>query len=408
MAIKAGQILHDAQGFVVDRIQSGGVSNLNIPKEKIYELGNFSSVATVRDIPDLSFDLESFDVSTEIEAMTLGQTPAGIANGQRLDFANAMPLDIISPFKSSISSYSVVQGIVIPYLTMESARYSFGVGNNSSQSFTFKGDALYYTPGAPYYYETTLVNNTLTYTLPHTALLYQESGYNIYALSACVKNPSTGAYRRLFVSPSSADGYTSTATSVTLVTDWFDQGYTKLCVTYASATAATYAAAVHQNASVKPAAVKAKDVCVYVSDGAATPSMLRWTGVQNFDVTRQVNLEADEEFCNSKYVDQGYDTADVNGTIGVKSVDVDDLFDKVAQIADVPTNQVAGVYSSTPLEVEVQIKDPDTGSVLKSLVVPDARFTLPSVQGRVQTKLEVSFPFDSDGGTLYVYRGSAP
>jgi hypothetical protein len=65
VAIKAGQIIHDAQGFVVDRIQTGGVSNLNIPEEKIYELGNFFTVATIRDIPDLSFDLESLDVSTE-------------------------------------------------------------------------------------------------------------------------------------------------------------------------------------------------------------------------------------------------------------------------------------------------------------------------------------------------------
>ena len=31
MAIKAGQILHDVNGFVIDRIQSAGVGNVNIP-----------------------------------------------------------------------------------------------------------------------------------------------------------------------------------------------------------------------------------------------------------------------------------------------------------------------------------------------------------------------------------------
>ena len=67
MAVKGAQILHDAEGFVIDRLQSAGVGNVNIPEEKIYELGNFKTVATVRDIPDLSFDMESFDVSTEVE-----------------------------------------------------------------------------------------------------------------------------------------------------------------------------------------------------------------------------------------------------------------------------------------------------------------------------------------------------
>ena len=59
MAVKAGQFLHDAYGFIVDRIQTGGATTLNIPEEKVYEVGNFEAVATIRDTPDLSFGLES-------------------------------------------------------------------------------------------------------------------------------------------------------------------------------------------------------------------------------------------------------------------------------------------------------------------------------------------------------------
>lgn len=70
MAIKSGGIVHVGNGqTVIDRIQTGGPGQLNIPTERIYELGNYKSVAVVRDVPDLSFSLESFDVSTEIEAM---------------------------------------------------------------------------------------------------------------------------------------------------------------------------------------------------------------------------------------------------------------------------------------------------------------------------------------------------
>jgi len=43
-----------------------------------------------------------------------------------------------------------------------------------------------------------------------------------------------------------------------------------------------------------------------------------------------------------------------------------------------------------------------------TLYVPDARFTLPNIQSRVQTKLETPFGFTSDGGTLLVYNGERP
>lgn len=70
MAIKAGSIVHVGNGqSVIDRIQTGGPGQLNIPVEKIYELGNYKSVASVRDVPDLTFSLDSLDVSTEIETL---------------------------------------------------------------------------------------------------------------------------------------------------------------------------------------------------------------------------------------------------------------------------------------------------------------------------------------------------
>jgi hypothetical protein len=43
---------------------------------------------------------------------------------------------------------------------------------------------------------------------------------------------------------------------------------------------------------------------------------------------------------------------------------------------------------------------------VKTLYIPDARFTVPGVQGRVQQKTEVTFNFSSDGGTLLVYSGN--
>jgi hypothetical protein len=405
MAIKAGQILHDANGFVVDRIQTGGVSNLNIPEEKIYELGNYETVATVRDIADLSFEVESLDVSTEIESLLLGKDPTASVDGSEFDFIEALPLDVISPFKAS-GAFNIVKGIAVPYLSLESSTYRFGVRQNSTQSFTLKGDSVYYVPGTPKYQEFTLVNNTLTYNFAQTALKYVESGDDIYALSACVKNESTNAYKRLFF----GTDFTNTSAGITTLADWFDEGYTKLHVVYGTATAATYSQAVHQDASVKPAAVRGKDIDVYLTDNSlATPALARWSGVQSFEVTRRVNLEADEEFGNYHYVAQDYDTADVTGSITVKPVDTSDLWAKIHQIANVPTTtEIVGPYTAAPLGLELRVSHPDTGVRLKTLYVEDAKFTLPNVQGQVQQKVSVTFNFTSDGGNLKVYQGARP
>lgn len=402
MAVKSGQILHDIHGFVVDRIQTGGVGNLNIPEEKVYELGNQKTVATVRDIPDLTFDMESLDISTEIEAILTGVDPTTVTDGTEFDFVDSKPLDIISPFKAGSGLYNIVRGLVIPYLTLENVTYRFGVRANATQQFSLRGDAIYYIPGTPYYEEFTGNGATATFSLAHTALLYEEGPDDIYVLGVCVVF-ADGTARRLFF----GEDYTNTATSFTLLDPAGDApAGSTIKVVYGSLTAATYPQTVHQGVSVKPAAVRGKDIDVYVGSTAATPVFSRWTSVQSFEVTRRVNLDNDEEFGNAHYVAQDYDTAEVNGSITVRPRDPADLWAKIHQIADVATNRVVGPHTSVLLPVEIRVSDPETGNRVKTLYIPDARFTVPGVQGRVQQKTEVTFPFSSDGGTLLVYDGA--
>src|SRR3954462_6800689 len=117
MAIKAGQILHVANQFVVDRIQTAGPGDLNIPQEKVYELGNYQSVAVVRDVPDLSFNLECLDVDTEVEALLTGSTdPYADADGTAYELVNARPIDILSPWKTPYGDFEAVRGVAIPAL----------------------------------------------------------------------------------------------------------------------------------------------------------------------------------------------------------------------------------------------------------------------------------------------------
>ena len=91
MAIKGGQILHVSGGFVIDRIQTGGVSGINVNEDRLEELGNVEAVGTIRDIPDLTFELESYDTTTELESLLTG----GIndeATGTEFNLASFVPV----------------------------------------------------------------------------------------------------------------------------------------------------------------------------------------------------------------------------------------------------------------------------------------------------------------------------
>lgn len=408
VGIKHGQILHDIRGFVLDRVQAGGTTNLNIPQERIYELGNFNSVTTIRDIPDLTFEIQSFDMSTELEGLVMGFSDGGIAGpgGTEIDFRDAMPLDVISPFRSGQNAFDIVKGIAIPYLTLESVAYRFGVRANSQQTFQFRGDTINYIPGSPYQQEFAVTAGAnQVYNLGHTAIAYTEAGTTFHVLAACARKvntpPTPGVFKRLFVTTN----YTDTTTSITVLDNLSSLGFTKLNVVYGSTAAATYSASVNPVVSVKPAAIRGKDICVYVSDGAATPTMVRWDGIQTVDVNYRCNLQQLEELCNQKYVGQDFDSTDTTGNIVVRPVNPQNLQDKIAQISNVSTSVVAGPFSETSLPVEMRINNPDTGLTIKTIYVPDARFVLPSLQGRINQKAQVTFNFASDIGVMFVYNG---
>jgi hypothetical protein len=294
---------------------------------------------------------------------------------------------------------------------LENVSYRFGVRQSATQSFSLRGDGIYYVPGTPYAQTETITSGaSQVYTLDETALTYTESGDTIYALSVHARNSVDNSYTRLFIT----EDFTNTNAAVTVLADLDALGYDTIHIVFGTAATPSYLQAGnnphgnvnHEGTSVKPAAVRGKDIDLYISDGAATPALVRWAGVQSVELTRAVNLENEEELGNFHYVSTDYDTADVTGSVTLRSPNPTDLFDKIANIANVSTSVIAGAHSATALEMEIRVSDPDTGDVIKTFYVEDARFTIPSAQGQVDTTLEVQLDFTSDGGNLLVYKGS--
>lgn len=436
MAIKAGQILHVANQFVVDRIQTAGPGDLNIPQEKVFELGNYQSVGVVRDVPDLTFNLECLDVDTEVEALLVGSNdPNADADGTAYGLASNIPIDIISPWKSPYGAFTAVRGVAIPYLYLESASYRYGLTDNAGETFSLRGDSIFYIPGTPWQDNTTgTVVNTASgvHTFAHgPALEYNEGGVTRYALCVTVSG------ERLILG---AD-YTETASAVTITRTLLSGDEINIVYGADAATdSATYPQSgqdpwgssgdshlTHQGLAVKPAAIRGKDIDVYFSTaipgvdlgaGVGNPVEVRWPDVQSATIDWRLTLEEDREFGNAFAVSRdATDVPDVTGAIELKPRNVDAFFTRLRQITGVSdVLEIMGPSSSVAGALRIEIRNPGSGgttsvpagTVLKTHYVPAARFTIPGYSGQVQQKLSVTVNFQSDDGVLTTYKGAKP
>lgn len=398
MSIKAGKFVTLGDGILISRLQTTGPSNLGIPEEKIYETGNQETVATLRDVPDLTWDMESWDMTTSLEERLLGLTSSP-ADGYEFDFNDAKPMDVVGLFKGG--AFTSQRGIGVPYLNLDSLAYRFAVRQSSSETATLRGDSIYYVPGTAYA-EVFPEAGVGPYNFANgPSIVTREAGDDLYAYCVTLFE-SDGTTTRLFI----GDDYTNTANGFTLI-DAPPAG-SELHVLYGSTTAQALPQSIHPDVADVPAAVRGRDIDVYVSDGTATPQLIRWRGVQSVEVNRRVTIEREEELGNPHIVSSEYDVPEVSGSVTMRASDVEYLFARIAQVTNVPEDETANALSSQPLELEIVVRHPDTGTVLKTLYLEDARFQPPALPVRANSTIEVQMPFQSDGGRLLVYKGARP
>lgn len=409
MAIKGNQLIHVANQVLVDRAQTAGPGTVNLNRQKVYELGNYLAVGSLTDIPDLSFTMESFDASAQLEALLTNQDFSTMADGAAIDVAKSIPFDVASQFKAgqtATAPYNTVGGIAIPYLTLESLSYKYGITNNATQTATLKGDGVFYTPGSVFIDTvagTNAANQSLT--LAHDAYVYNGDVINPdrYAISVSLSDGTRLAVGADYTEAATGAGATKTVTLTFLKAI---PTTTKIRVIYSSDTVATYPQNSHAAVSAtRPAAIRGRNITVSV--GGVTVND-RWTSIQEVDLDWKVSLERNQEFGNSSIVSQDFEVPDVTGKVSVRPKDYADLYAKIIKVAGVTAGEVAGALTTAPLELYIELHSPDTGAVLKSFYVPDARFDLPGYSGRVQQKLDVDFNFTSDTGALTVYKGARP
>lgn len=397
MAIKAGQIIHTGDTVLVQRLQTAGPGNLNIPQNRISELGNYQSVAVTHDTPDLTFSMDSYDVMTSMEALLTRGTAAPY------NLNAPLPIDIASQWKAGQDDpapFQVVESVAIPQLTPESISYRFGLQDNASQTVTLRTDSIFYNPG-PTIVEQFVGSGTSgqALALTHPAGVYNGDVVNgpRYALNVMV-----GSKRLLYgvdYTETTVAGADPNFPTVTVtITNPVASG-TRIQIVYFTNDVVSYLQTVHTAPSVKPAAIRGRDITVFVNGVAITD---RWVGVQSVSIDERLTIERDMELGSAYATSIDYsDVPTVTGSVAIRARNPADLHSRlVTALGIASSTEAVGPLQFNDVRFDVVLHHPDTGAVLKTLEVADAQFTLPGYSSRVNTKLDVTMNFQSESGVL--------
>lgn len=408
MAIKAGQVVHKGNNtFLVDGLQSVGPGSLNINTERVTEVGNYKAVGQIRDTPDLSFAMESFDCTTEIENLITG----GVGDfSTGVNLATCRPLDVVSQIKPGANDdtpFAIVETVALPFLYTESVNYRFGVSETATQTFNLKGDTIFYGKGVSYV-ETTPASGSAAQAIATAHAAYKSNRSD----ARRVLSVTVGDIR-IQLGSEYTETYGSITSGAAVTTIHIIKAHeagTPIRIVYASPVALDILQSEHPTVTVKPRALRRQDIDVYLGgydpDDVAGSLVNKLVSVQSVNIDWRVTLQRDLELGSSFSSSADFEVPDTTGTLTVLPRDAAALHALLMQSQDVVDDHlVLDAETSTPIVLDVVLRRPGTAEVLKRLHVPDARLTLPGYTARVLTKTPFDVPFTSDSGDLIVFDG---
>jgi hypothetical protein len=413
MALRGGQILHlGGSATIVDRLQSAG-ADVNIGTD-IRETGNYLNVDKVTQDPEITFSMEGFDVSTEIEALMNGDTTGGSADpdGTEYLFSETKSIHIISPWKEEAtgSAGTVDGGVVYPGYACTRASYRFGVSDNAGETFELSGSDEYYARFVPVNEEFTAGGASATFTTTSSAVLHRVGGYssneNKYVLGVLLDSVIQVEGSDFTVTPS-AGGNAEIAT-VTFTT--IPTAGQKVQLAYFSATAvASFPNTINPTTLVKPGAVRGRDIRVSLvlpASGYEASGTVRLPGIQSVTADASKTTTQEREMGTLLPIGRTTESIDVTGDMGVHPAGQTAFFRLLRQMTGVASAEAVGVLNDFPVGLKIEILNPkDRTEILKTLFVEDAKFQVPGTPARAGAVVDFTIRWESKSGELHVFKG---
>lgn len=416
MAVRAGQILHlGGDNTVIDRLQSAGLGDINIGVDQIREVGNPNTVDKVQQDPDFTFTMESFDVSTEIEALLAGDVDGGVGlpDGTAWRFSDLKCIHIASPWKdeASGSAGTIDSGVLLPNYYVSRASYRFGVNDNAGETFELAGSQIQMAEFNPTIEVVTGDGVEDTFVLAASAVRHRVGGYDsgefkyLHGVIVGSEIMIEGADYTVAHAGSGA----TTAVTVAFTTP--PPNGTDIQFAYFDTATPSYpvSTATHTSPTVKPAAVRGRDIRVRLhipAGGSEASGAVSLNGVQSVTVEGTRTTEQEREMGTLLPISRTVTQQDVNGEVGVHPATQDHLFTLIRRITGVAANESISVLNDFTVGLEVQILNPrDRSEVLKTIWVPDAKFQIPGTPARAGAVVDFTMRYESSGGDFYVIKG---
>lgn len=411
MSVHAGNILHVGGNNVIDRIQSAGLGDVRVPTEVIREVGNREVVDKVPGDADFTFTLESFDVSTEIEALLQGKVgSAGSAaapgaadpDGTVYDWSTTQAINIPSPWKDpATGSAGVVEaGHLVPGYYPTRIRYRFGVTDNATQEVELSGGSYYYADGAPVEQSFIGTGAQTAFATTDVAIPHRKGGAQGTTFRSVFGVMVDGVLSIDGVDYTQSPSNTAAPGVATVTFTTAPASGAVVKIAYFTNVQKSYPQAVHASTIVKPAAVRGRNVCVYIN-GAKVG------GVQQFELEASVEGEVTREFCNEEIIGREVNGLDCNGSVTIRAKDKDAFINLLSTITGVAATEVFGYLNQNAVQLEVQIQNPkNPAAILKTLYIDDAIFGIPGTPARVNTPIDFQLRWESRSGTYDAIKGA--
>lgn len=423
MAVLAGSIITVGGAHVIDRLQSAGLANVNMPIDVVREVGNLSIVDKIPMEPDFSFDMASLDVSCDLMAFLVGEVGAqasaseiGIGDAAHSGYSwQAVSwVNITSPWKDYYagSAGTVVAGHLIPAYFPTKLSYSFGTTADAQQMVTLSGGEFYYAAYAPIEEFASCNGVTTTFvtaqpTVPHRLGSGAGTQYQ-YVYGVIQNNPGQPVQNRLLVA--GAD-YTVTynnanpavAATANIVFTVAPANNTSLRYCYFTTTAQSWPDTVHTSIVVKPGAVRGRNILPWLWTGSARSYLYN---VQSMTLDATAETTVTRELGSDKIIGRSIQGFDVKGSIIVQSKDPASFNAVLEQVTGVAATEVVGYFYQNAQPLGIDIENPKLPqTIIKTIFIPDAQIQPPGTPARVNTATDFTFTFESLSGTFSEYRG---
>lgn len=413
MSIPAGSILHVQGNNVADRLQSAGLGDVNLPIETIRETGNREVVDKVTGEPDFTFQMESYDASTETMAFLTGKIGAGTGSAQApgatdpegteyswLDAATRA-LNIISPWKDATtgSTGTVEAGILIPAYYPLKLTQRYGVTDNSTFTVELGGGSFFYAKNAPEEDFFTGNGATKEFESAHPTVKHRKggaSGTDFRNVFGVLVNGDIQTEDVDFV----VSGGGGSKAKVEFTVAPANNADIRFC--YFSTDAKAYPQTVHPSVLVKPGAVRGRNIVIKLNGQRAANG-------QSFELEASVEGEVERELGNEEIIGRTVNGTDCNGTFTVRARDSDAFFALLTEVTGVEENEVYGWFNDNTVSLDIEIENPKKpGTILKTVRVDDAKFQPPGTPARVNQPTDFAIAWQSVNGSFSEFKGEAP